>query len=103
MNLNKRKFIMKKAILTSILLFCTSLVLAESVETTAVFRNMMKREYNIVVPKTLVADAKAAEICYGLDVAPCNKLYRMCEKSRSQGCRAYTRKLEAIAAKEYVQ
>lgn len=42
---------MKKLILTSILLACNALVFAESVETTAAFRNMMKREYNVTVPK----------------------------------------------------
>ena len=98
-----KRVAVKKLILTSILLACNALVFAESVETTAAFRNMMKREYNVTVPKILSANAQSAQICYGLDVAPCNKLERMCEKSRSQGCRAYTRKLEAIAAKEYDQ
>ena len=94
---------MKKLILTCVLLACNASVIAESVETTAAFRNMMKREYNVTVPKVLSANAQTAQICYGVDIAPCNKLEKKKKKSRSQGCRAYTRKLEAIAVKEYDQ
>ena len=92
---------MKKFILVSMLLALSAVVSAESVQTTSSFRNMMKREYDINVPNTLVANAKSAEICYGLDVAPCNKLHDICEKSRSQGCRAFIKKLQKIAAEEY--
>ncbi len=94
---------MKKYILALTLMACTAITYAQSVETTASFRNMMKREYDINVPKTLVANAKSAEICYGLDAAPCNKLHDICEKSRSQGCRSFIKKLEKMAAEEYDQ
>jgi hypothetical protein len=92
---------MKKLILSCLLLASMSMASAESVQTTASFRSMMKREYNVTVPPTLVANAKSAEMCYGLDVSPCNKLGDICEKSNSKGCRAFIRKLQAIAAEEY--
>ncbi len=92
---------MKKLLLTAALLACTATASAVSVETTASFRNMMKREYNITVPKTLTAGAKAAQICYGVDAAPCNKLDDLCQKSKDAGCKAYNRKLQALAAEEY--
>ena len=92
---------MKKLILSCLLLAGMAAAAAESVPTTASFRSMMQREYKIAVPKTLVAGPKAAAMCYGLDVAPYNQLADVCEKSRSKGCVAYIRKLQALAAAEY--
>lgn len=94
---------MKKLIITSLLLAISSFAAAESVETTAQFRNMMKREYNITVPKTLVAGKKAAQICSGVDAQACNKLNNICSQSRSKGCRDFIKTQEALAAQEYDQ
>lgn len=94
---------MKNLISGVILLFFVTTSFAESVQTTAEFRNYMKKTHKVIVPKTLVAGTKAANICYAIDEQSCNKLDDMCAKTkyRSKGCRAFKQRLEYLFNDEY--